>query len=253
MTDTKSGSSEVSNHGLNVFIGGEALLRRAGRRSSQTTRPPSGVWASSPTLNRSRMRWRASLRVHLRPAPVCQRPCMALAVTSWLREVAHRSARAGDDNEAALRINRTLAMEPLNSVSAFATRNVVMAAVPEGFRFSTNRRHEAARDELAICPGPTDGEVVAAKIFRRRGRLRRHTITAVLIHVCAQDGFTQTARAAVNEHDELLLAETKLLELVSIENFLNTSAPRRSGCHRRWCRAPNQTPWIRGLVRQGTR
>ena len=38
-------------------------------RASQTTRPPSAVCASSATLKRSRMRWRASLRVHLRPAP----------------------------------------------------------------------------------------------------------------------------------------------------------------------------------------
>src|SRR6266436_7192316 len=77
------------------------------------------------------------------------------------------------------------------------------------------------RDEFAICLGPADCEVVAAEILLRSERIRFDSVAEVLIHVSSQDGFTQTTRAAVNEHDELLLAEAKLLELVGLENLLD--------------------------------
>src|SRR5207249_4195190 len=89
------------------------------------------------------------------------------------------------------------------------------------FCFLTERCNEATRDESAICLGPANGDVVAAEIFLRSERIRFHVLTEVPIHLSAQDGFTQSPRAAVNEHDELLLAEIKLLERVSIENFLD--------------------------------
>ena len=110
------------------------------------------------------------------------------------------------------RVNRTFAVQPHNFAIAFATRDAVVAAVPEGFRFGTDRRSEAASDKFAIRLGPAHGVIVAAEIFLRRKRLRFDAVAEVLVDVCAQDGFTQTARAAVNEHDELLLAEVELLD-----------------------------------------
>src|SRR5215813_9053575 len=43
----------------------------------------------------------------------------------------------------------------------------------------------------------------------------------MLGHVVPQDGFTQPARTAVDQHDQLLLAQTELLKLAGVENFLN--------------------------------
>src|SRR5213592_3987917 len=77
------------------------------------------------------------------------------------------------------------------------------------------------RDEFAICPGPADCEVVAAEILLRSERIRFDSVTEVLIHVSPQDGFTQSTRAAVNQHDELRLAAAQLLELVGLENLLD--------------------------------
>ncbi len=62
------GGNEVFNHSLNVLVGGGGFfVEQVALFANHAA--PSGVCASSPTLNRSRMRWRASLRAHLRPAP----------------------------------------------------------------------------------------------------------------------------------------------------------------------------------------
>ncbi len=96
-----------------------------------------------------------------------------------------------------------------------------MAAVPEAFGFRTDRRKEATRDEFPIGFGPVHCEVVTTEIFVRRKRIHLHAFTEVLIHMSAQDGFTQSARAAVNEHNELLFAEVEFLELFNVENLLD--------------------------------
>jgi hypothetical protein len=54
-----------------------------------------------------------------------------------------------------------------------------------------------------------------------RERIRFDSVAEVLIHVSPQDGFAQTTRAAVNEHDELVFADAKLLELVGLDNPLD--------------------------------
>src|SRR5512147_2848943 len=40
--------------------------------------------------------------------------------------------------------------------------------------------------------------------------------------VVTEDRLTQPTRTAVNQHDQLLLAQAKLLELAGVENFLNS-------------------------------
>ena len=97
-----------------------------------------------------------------------------------------------------------------------------MATVPETFRFRTKRRNKAKRNEFAVGFGPTHSEVVTAEVFLGSERISFHAFAELLINMCAQDGFAQSTRAAVNEHHELLLAEVQLFELISVENFLDS-------------------------------
>src|ERR1039458_9987637 len=143
------------------------------------TRPPSGVCASSLTLTGIAAR-------PLAARTVGQRPRVVPTVTRRLHDVAHRAARTGNNHEVALRINRTFAVEPHHFAITFATRDAVVATVPEGFRFGTDCCHEAAGDQFAIRFGPAHTEVVSTEIFLRRERLRFHAVAAVLIHVCAR-------------------------------------------------------------------
>src|SRR5258707_425996 len=43
----------------------------------------------------------------------------------------------------------------------------------------------------------------------------------MFIHVAAQDGFTQTARAAVNQNNQLLLAQAEELECPCIKHLID--------------------------------
>ena len=95
-----------------------------------------------------------------------------------------------------------------------------MATVPDAFGFGAERGDEPLRDQRAIRVSPAHGQVVTAEIFRRGERICS-TPLPMFIHVIAQHRFAQSARTAVNEHDQLLLPEPKLLELVGVENFLD--------------------------------
>ena len=96
-----------------------------------------------------------------------------------------------------------------------------MAAVPEQVGFGSERLSETLGQELAIHLGPAHSQVMALQVSRRRERLRIRPAGLMLGHIVAQDGFTQPTRTAVNQHDQLLLAQAKLLELASVEDFLN--------------------------------
>jgi hypothetical protein len=61
------------------------------------------------------------------------------------------------------------------------------------------------------------------------GILRRVDIRPagpVLGHVVSQDHFTQFARTTVHQHNQLLLAQAKLLELASVQDFLRFFAAK---------------------------
>jgi len=62
---------------------------------------------------------------------------------------------------------------------------------------------------------------VAIEIFLASKQLSSHAGSAILIHMSAQDGFAQTARAAVDEDDELVLSDARALECLGIVNFLH--------------------------------
>src|ERR1051325_8500724 len=57
--------------------------------------------------------------------------------------------------------------------------------------------------------------------YASRKRLGIRTTGLMLRHVVSQDGFTQPARTTVDQHNELLLAQANLLELASVQDFLN--------------------------------
>ena len=58
------------------------------------------------------------------------------------------------------------------------------------------------------------------EISRSRKRLGIRAVVLMLVHVSAQDGFTQTTRVAVNQHSELLFAETELFERTCVQYLL---------------------------------
>jgi hypothetical protein len=97
-----------------------------------------------------------------------------------------------------------------------------VATVPKALCLGPERRDKATSDKFAISLGPADGEVVTAEVFPRRERVRPHAVREVLVHIVAQDGFAQSARAAVNQNHELLLAQPEFLEFVRVEDFTAT-------------------------------
>jgi hypothetical protein len=146
---------------------------------------------------------------------------MTPVIARRLHEVAQRAARAWDDNDVALGRYSTFAVKPNNFAIALAACDAVVAAVPETFGFRSERGNETTRNEFAVRPGPADGEVVPVEIVLRGKRICFDAFTEVLVCMCAQNGFTQSSRAAVNEHDELLLAEVEVFELPGVEDVLD--------------------------------
>ncbi len=78
-----------------------------------------------------------------------------------------------------------------------------------------------AGDKLAIRLGPAHGNFVATEKFLRRKRIYFYTETQVLTGMGSQDGFTHTARTAVNEQDELLFSKTSPLERLGIKDVFH--------------------------------
>ena len=111
-----------------------------------------------------------------------------------------------------------MSLSLLTSAATGCWSDTVVATIPEALRFSAERHNKATSDELAIGLGPTDGGVVATEVFLRCGRFRLHAVREVLIHMVAEDGFTQSTRAAMNQHHELLLAQAEFFESVRVEN-----------------------------------
>ena len=97
-----------------------------------------------------------------------------------------------------------------------------MAAVPEQVSFGSECLSETLGQELAVDLGPAHGQVMTLQVSRSGERLGIRTAGLMLGHIVSQDGFTQPARTAVDEHNQLLLAQAKLLELAGVENFLNS-------------------------------
>src|SRR6185503_6547563 len=91
--------------------------------------------------------------------------------------------------------------------------DAVVAGVPNAFGFRAERCDESLRDQRAIRACPAHGEIVAAQILLRCQRVRRNAVAVMFICVIAQDLPAESARAAVDERDELLAANADALEL----------------------------------------
>src|SRR5437773_2565871 len=111
-------------------------------------------------------------------------------------------------------------MDP-DAVSSIPGCDAVVAAVPNALRFRSERGHETARDHSPVRSRPAHRHVVSAEVFRGDARCGIHTAHAMLTYVSAQDRFAQTTRAAVDEHHQLPLAESKSFESPGVQNFLN--------------------------------
>ena len=96
-----------------------------------------------------------------------------------------------------------------------------MAAVPEQVSLGSKLLHEALSEEPSVHLGPAHGQVVALQVSRGGEGLRVRATGLMLIHIVAQDGFTQTARAAVDQHNQLLLAQAEELECPGIKHLIN--------------------------------
>ena len=62
---------------------------------------------------------------------------------------------------------------------------------------------------------------MALEVSRGGEGLRVRATGLMFIHIVTQDGFTQTARAAVHQHNQLLLAQAEELECPGINHFIN--------------------------------
>src|SRR5260370_39221441 len=99
--------------------------------------------------------------------------------------------------------------------------DAVVTTVPDAFGFGAQFRDETLCNESAIRASPAHGKVVTAEVILRGERFGRYTFPVIFIHIIAQHGFAKPARAAVNEHDKLLLFDAELFELDGIEDLLD--------------------------------
>src|SRR5207244_1990207 len=149
---------------------------------------------------------------------VSQRPGMACAISDWLHEIAERTARARNDNEVAFDGHSASAMDPNRLRFALAS-NAIVAAVPKLLCFGSECFSEASRDEHTIDFGPAHSQVMIAEISGSGETFGIATGRAISFRILTEDGFAQTARAAVDQHNHLLFAEAELFECRGIQNF----------------------------------
>src|SRR5439155_5461808 len=99
--------------------------------------------------------------------------------------------------------------------------DAVVAAIPKELGPSAERGGEAALNQSAVRLGPADSKVVLPEVIGPDSRLRDRTGSAMVIHIRAQGGFTQAARPAVNEHDQLVSLRAESLEFPGVQDFLD--------------------------------
>src|SRR5579862_585379 len=127
-----------------------------------------------------------------------------------------------------MNVGQASRLSPFSCLALFRFRqaachwlDAVMATVPHAFGLRTERCHETTREEFAIRPCPTHGNVMTAQVILRRKRIRRNAIAVMLHREVAQHGFPEPARPAVNEHHELLLTDADFFERSSVEDLLH--------------------------------
>src|ERR1019366_2737011 len=152
---------------------------------------------------------------------VSQRPGTACAITQRLDQVAERAARTRDDHRFAFGCHSSLAVHPNGFTFVLPRGDAVVATVPEQVSLGTELLHEARSEKPSVHLGPAHGQVMALQVSRGGEGLRVRPSGLMLIHIIAQDGFTQTARAAVDQHNQLLLAQAEALECPRIKHLID--------------------------------
>src|SRR5207249_6533007 len=171
----------------------------------------------------------------LAPCTVCERPRMGCAITNRLHQVTQRAAGAWDHHRLTFGLDCALAVYPNNLALVLTPSDAVVAAVPEEFGFGSQRFGKAPGDECTIGFRPANGQVMFSEVGGRRKGLGIQAIGLMLVHINAQDGFTQTPRPAVDQNNQLPLAKAELLECLGIQHFFD---PLQLG---KMVAAPNST------------
>ena len=112
-------------------------------------------------------------------------------------------------------------MNPNGFPFEFPRSDAVVAAVPERVSFRSECLSETLGQELAVDLGPAHSQVMTQQVSRSRKGFGIRPAGLMLSHIVTQDRLTQPTRTAVDEHNQLLLAQAKLLELASVEDILD--------------------------------
>src|ERR1035437_4130926 len=216
----KSGIDEILDHVLDVFVSGGSLFKEQVPRSADdpATQRRLGQLMHAEALPHS--------LTGFAPGPfatrtVSQRPGTAFALTQRLDQVTERAARTRDDHSFAFGCHGSLAVHPNGFTFVLSRGDAVVATVPEQVSVGAELLHEALSEEPSVPLGPPHGPVVALQVSRGGEGLCVRATGLMFLHIVAQDGFTQTTRTAVDQHNQLLFAQSKELECPRIKHLID--------------------------------
>src|SRR5664279_4553240 len=216
----KSSIDEFLDHVLDVLVSGGSLFieqvplsaddpasqRRLGQlMHAEALAHPLAGFAASPFATRT----------------VSQRPGTAFAITQRLDQVTERAARTRYDHRFAFGCRSSLTMDPNGFAFVLSRGNAVVATVPEQVSLGPELLHEALSEKPSVHLGPAHRQVVALQVSRSGEGLRVRAAGLMFIYIIAQDGFTQSARAAVDQHNQLLLPQAEEPECPGIKHPIN--------------------------------
>ena len=217
----KPGIHEVLNHCFNVFVGGRRLLVEQVALATEYAAAQQSLHElvlSEPL---------AHAQTRLAPSPLTartmgQRPGSAFAIAQRLDQVAERTTGARDHHGFLFGYDSSLPVNPNGFPFELPGSDAVVATIPEHVSFRSECLSETLSQELAVDLGPAHSQVMTLQVSRSRKRLGIQTAGLMLGNIVTENRLTEPTRTAVNQHDQLLLAQAKLLELASVEDFLDS-------------------------------
>src|SRR5512139_3530348 len=151
-----------------------------------------------------------------------QRPGPAFAIAQRLDQVAERTTGTRDHHSFLFGYDGSLPVNPNGFPFEFPGSDAVVAAIPEQVSFGSECLSKTLGQELAVDLGPAHSQVMTLQVSGSRKRLGIRAAGLMLHDVVTENRLTEPTRTAVDENDELLLTQAKLLELASFEDFLNS-------------------------------
>jgi hypothetical protein len=100
--------------------------------------------------------------------------------------------------------------------------DAVVNSVPKTLRLGPEGAGKTACDELPVHLGPAHRQVMTLQVSRSGEGLSIRPAGLMLGDIVKENRLTEPTRTAVDEHNQLLLAQTKPLELASVEDFLDS-------------------------------